>query len=1163
MKKTLTKTIIMTFRGLVYGVAVQVFFLSLLLAKGSEAQMIESVRDVKISLDLENASLKECFHEIEKKTNYKFSYDHFLIESNVKISFTSRKKPVSEVLMEISKKADLKFRQINNNINVQKIDAENDTGASVVEVTIQGIAITGKVTASEDNEGLPGVNVIVKGTSQGTVTDVEGNYSLEVPDENSILVFSSVGYVLEEVLVGTQTVINFAMSLDITALEEIVVVGYGTQKKAHVTGAATSVEMEEVLANRPITNPILALQGAVPGLQITTSSGQPGDRGLDINIRGTTSINGGGPLILMDNVPVTAEDINPQDVESVSVLKDAAASSIYGARAAFGVILITTKSGSKGQPIKFNYSNTFSFHEPEDIPRKATTYEFITALDSWGTNPFWTGQDIPTWLGFLDEYRADPSTYPEGYAMHDGLRYPLTETNLIGEWLDDPGFTQIHNFNFNGGSDRVTYRVSAGYSNEDGIIITRNDSYVKYNINSSLNVDLTPKLKSTTNVLYINSNRKRPLGSYSNAITFNTYTPASGNHVFDDGTEVPYDTPANREQLKEPTRNYQDNIRFFQKLDYNIIQGLNIAGEYTFEKRNLDQVSSDNQILTVNPERFVLNAVNPVNTFYRKSNQKITYNAFNLYIKYQKSFNQHNFGIMAGLNRENSASESFWVRQTNLINVDLPSLATATGTLTANESFYEWAVMGYFGRLNYNFREKYFLEANGRYDGSSRFKEGDRFGFFPSVSAGWRIGREAFMEPLSVVSDLKLRASWGEVGNQIVKDGNNQNYYPAIPGMSSYNASWLNENAGIPYVTLGMPELISTGFTWETIETLNFGLDLELFESKLSTSFDVFRRNTKGMIIPGAELPAVLGADAPTENAADLRVKGWELEMSWNDRIGDFSYNLGFTLSDNYGEITKFDNPAGLLSQHYVGKRMGEIWGYTTDGYYVTDDFEEGTLDDNLMNGTLKEGIPAWEGRNQNPGDIKYVDRNGDGIINDGNNTLEDPGDRTIIGNNTRRYQYGLFGNASWKNFDLSFLLNGIGKRDIYQNNNVRFPYRTEFEVVYSSQLDYWTPENTDAYFPRNYPLGAVNYGINRQTQTKYMLNGAYMRIKNITLGYMLPQNFSEKIRIQALRVFVAGENILDFNDYPEGINTELSNKANGATYPYMKSYSVGLNLTF
>ncbi|PHN08581.1 SusC/RagA family TonB-linked outer membrane protein [Flavilitoribacter nigricans] len=1010
------------------------------------------------------------------------------------------------------------------------------------------------------SEGIPliGVNIVEKGTANGTVTDIDGKYNLTVDGDASVLIFTYTGYQAQEVEVGNQSTIDLVMAFDAANLEEVVVVGFGSKKKAHVTGAASSVEMTDVLANRPVTNSMEALQGTVPGLQITNNSGQPGPSGLGINIRGTTSINGGSPLILLDNVPVTVEDINPQDVASITVLKDAAATSIYGARAAFGVVLITTKSGGKNQPVKFNYSSTFSTSSPEDIPEKASTYDFVNALNDWGVDAFWTGQDIPSWVGYVEEYRNNPGAYPEGYAVQDGLRYPLADTDLIGAWLDDRGVTQIHNFNFSGGGASTTYRVSAGFSDEDGIIVTRNDSYRKYNLNASLTTELTDKLTATTNVLYRNSVQRDPLGSYSNAITFNAYTPATGNHVFDDGTEVPYFTPANIEHLKEAPKTLQDNIRLFGKLNYNLLPGLNLTGEYTFQKSNNDQITSDNQVLTVNPERFTLNAVDPVNTFYRRYNGKTVYNALNLYASYDLKLGDHSFGLLSGFNQENSDFNGFWVRKTNLINVDLPSISGASGTVTGDDSFGQWSVRGFFGRFNYNYKEKYFLEANGRYDGSSRFPDGNRFGFFPSFSAGWHIGREAILQNISFLSDLKLRASWGEIGNQ-----DTPSLYPAVPGMPIQNASWLDESSGVPYVTLGIPSLVSSSFTWERVRTLNFGVDAVFFKGRLTTALDIFKRETIGMLIPGAELPAVLGASAPTQNAADLESKGWELGLSWNDRKGAFSYNIGVSLSDNRSFITKFDNPAGLLSQYFVGQELGSIWGYVSDGYYTEADFVEGTLNDDLMGGTLNDGIPTWEGRNQNPGDIKYVDQNGDGIINDGNNTLDDPGDRVIIGNNNRRYQYGIFGNFSFKNIDLAVLVNGVGKRDLYQNNNVRFPYTDEFKVVYISQLDYWTPDNRNAYFPRNYSLGGVNYGINRTTQTKYLLDGAYLRVKNITLGYTLPQQLLSRIGIDRLRVYVAGENVLDFNDYPDGINTELQNKSQGATYPYMRSFSAGVNLTF
>ena len=466
-------------------------------------------------------------------------------------------------------------------------------------IQAQEMEVKGMVTDMAEVP-LSGASITIKGTSKGVVADFDGNYSINT-SKGDVLIFSYLGYLSQEIQVNDNSTINAKLEEDAALLEEVVVVGFGIQKKANVTGATGSVDMEDILANRPITNPIEAIQGTIPGLQITTNSGQPGASGLGINIRGTTSINGGSPLILMNNVPVSVDDINPQDVQSITVLKDASATSIYGARAAFGVILITTKTPATDQPIKFNYSSTFSFLYPEDIPDKASTYSFINAINDWGTNPFWTGQDIPAWVGFLDEYQENPSSYPLGYAEFNGLRYPLADTDLIGEWINDLGFTQIHNFDFSGGGEKTSYRISAGFSDEDGIIITRNDSFKKYNVNASLTSKLTSKLTSTTNIIYRNSTRKTPLGSYSNSISFNPYTPARGNHIFEDGTEVPYDTPANRELLKVAPKILNDNIRFFQKLDFNLAKGLNLIGEYTFEKKNLTRTTSDNQILTGNP----------------------------------------------------------------------------------------------------------------------------------------------------------------------------------------------------------------------------------------------------------------------------------------------------------------------------------------------------------------------------------------------------------------------------------------------------------------------------------------------------------------------------------------------------------------------------------
>lgn len=1134
-------------------------------------------QNTKVSLKMKEVSIQNILNRIEQKTDYKFLYEKNVFQSNKLVSVNVKNEKLSIVLDKLFEDQNVTLVYLEKQIviktkletNIVSLPKNLEPETSIDQQSISGVVL------DENEVPLPGASIIEKGTTNGTQSDFDGNFTLDVRD-GAILQISYLGFIAQEIAVAGQSSIKVKLKADTASLDEVVVVGFGAQKKSNITGASSSIKMDPVLADRPVTNPMLAIQGVIPGLQITSTSGRPGSTGLGINIRGSNSINGGSPLILMDNVEVNTEDINPQDVESITVLKDAAASSIYGARAAFGVILITTKKGKRNQPTRFNYSNTFSFSSPEDIPEKAKTYDFINALDDWGVSDFWTGQNIDSWVGFLDEYKDNPNSYPLGYAELNGLRYPLKDTDLIGAFLNDDGFAQIHNVNFSGGSSKTTYRISGAYSNEDGIIVGDNDTYKKYSVNAYLNTELTDKLTATANIVYRNSIRYDPVGSFSNAITFNPYTPEDGNHVFEDGTEVPYATPANMERLSIAPKNLDDNIRLFTKFDFNPIEELTLSGEYTFQQGGRDRITGDNQVLTVNPERFTLNSVSNDNTFYQKSSNVNRYHAVNLYAKYAKSIKNHNFEVLLGFNNEKKDFESLVVRKTNLISVDLPSISGASGTITADDSFYQWSVLGYFGRLNYNFKEKYFLEVNGRYDGSSRFQEGDRYGFFPSFSTGWDISKEAFMDNVDWVSNLKIRASYGEIGNQDVRSNNIPNYYPAIPGMSIYNASWLNTSSGVPYVTIGLPGLVSSGFTWEKVVSQNLGFDARFLSGKLATSFDIYTRETIDMLYDGRELPAVLGASAPQENVADLKANGWEIEVNWRDKIGDFNYNIGVTLFDNQTKMTKVRNESGLYNGFYVGKTFGEIWGYETDGYYTVDDFVEGSLNADLTGGTLKDGVPGFKGRNMNPGDIKFKDLNGDGYIFSGDNTLEaefdangnmipdtGPGDRKIIGNTTKRYQYGIFGGGSYKNFDFSFLMNGVGKRDVYINNATTFPYISEFDVVYKDQLDYWTPDNTDAFFPRNYALGGVNYGLSRSTQTKYLLDGSYLRIKNITLGYTIPKEALSSSKIDTFRIYVAGENIYNFDNLPDGVNTELENQGGGGTYPFLRSFSLGVNLTF
>ncbi len=1011
-----------------------------------------------------------------------------------------------------------------------------------------------------DELGIPlaGATVLVKGTSNGNATDFDGKYILLV-NENEFLTISYVGYIAQEVSVKGKIEINISLKEDAESLDEIIVVGYGTQKRSNVSGAISTIKVEDVLSDRPSTNILSALQGASPGFEITSVSGEPGNAGLAANIRGFTSINGGSPIFLLDNVQVSPSDINPQDIETVVVLKDLAASSIYGARAAFGVVLLTSKRGKKNKKTTFNYTLSNSISRPENLPKKASTFDFVNALNDWGLNSYWTGQDIPTWVNFLDKDRANPSLYPEGIALDgNGTQYFLRDYNLWDEFFGDMGLTQIHNISASGGSENITYRVSGGYTTEDGIIITDNDSFKKYNLSSDLGIQITDKLSSTTKMFYLRSNRTSPIGSYGVSIGYAPFAPASGNHTFEDGLELPYDTAVNWEKLGTAPRRVQNNFRFFQQFDYKPIKDLTITGEYTFERETTDYYNSNAKITTVHPYSYAIQYQNTAESFYSRENAYSKYNTLNIYATYDKSLNQHNFKGTVGNNREEYYGENFSARKENLTSVGLPSLTQATGTATVYDSYGEWGIIGYFGRLNYNFKEKYFLEANIRWDGSSRFPSDDKFASFASFSGAWTISEENFMKDLNNISLLKLRASYGQLGNQ------NTSNFGFIEQFNLGKIGWINPQTGIRAETLNIPDrIISPSFTWEVVETTNFGLDAAFFNNKLSGSFDYYIRNTLGMLTQSKELPGVLGTGAPRTNAADLKTKGWELEASWKQTIGDISYSIGMSLSDSRSEITKFENEEGLLNQYYVGREIGEIWGYVTDGFYTESDFVNGTLKNDLTGGTLIDGVPAFKGVNPNPGDIKYKDLNGDGEIFSGNSTLNDPGDMKIIGNDQRRYQYGVFGNLQFKSFDFNFLLNGIGKRDIYLNNNVRFPYPGEFDTVFAHQLDYWTPQNTDAYYPRNYPYGGVNYGNSRITQTKYLLNGAYLRIKNISIGYNVPNDVLDKVKIKKLRLFLAAENLYTWDKLPKGINTELEIKGGGATYPFLKTFSVGLNLQF
>jgi TonB-linked SusC/RagA family outer membrane protein len=1021
---------------------------SVCLAKPADAQ---DALNQKVTIHIQKQNVKSVLNELQAKTNIRFTYSSAIIPARQKVSIDANQQPLSRILDQLFEQTDIRYnlqgRQIilRKNENAAPASKSNiihlDTPPPNADRNIKGSVKDNK------GEGLPGVSILVKGTQRGTLTDVDGNFQLAVPENTNTLIFSYLGFEPKEVMITGESIIEVTLNPDIKALNEVVVTGFGTQKKANVTGAITTVRMDEVMGDRPINNTALALQGSIPGLQITPSSGQPG-QSLGLQIRGFESINGGDPLVLVDNVPMNINDINPRDIESVTVLKDAAASAIYGGRAAFGVVLISTKQGKRNQPIRFDYSTNIAFTTPVSVAEKVSAMQFVKTLKDIGQTIYYTGQNLDTWQSYLQDYKANPGKYPTGtFIAPDGKEYFLREHDIIKDFMGN-GFEQLHNLSFTGGAEKSSYRVSLGYSNEDGILNKNKDSFKKINVNALLNSQLTKNLESSINIFYNNQQRQTPYGManiFRVASSYGNFN-GSGDRILADGRTVPYYTPVNMLDREPAIQNFGDNLRLFGKLVFEPVKDLKINGEYTFSKtgNNTRQFSATNTYINAVLDEYKFNN----RTSYYRYNANTDYHGLNVYGNYGKNVGAHRIDLTAGSNYEVSRFEDFWAQRLDVLSKDIPSLSTSdNANMTNDDSFNEYAIFGAFGRLAYNYKDKYLFEANGRYDGSSRFARANRYGFFPSFSAGWTISEESFMKPLeNTINILKVRASWGEIGNQVLSDasGNTINY-PYIPAMAGTQASWINYQTSLRPVTFSPPALVSGNFGWETVRSGNIGLDLGMFRGKLNAAFDLFRRETLNMLRQGVELPAVLGTTAPLQNVANLESKGWEFNLGWKDKFRDLSYSVNFNLSDNRAFITRIQNESGNLNDpYYVGHQIGEIWGYESKGYYTASDFKEGTLDNKLMITSLanhlQAGIPRVEGVFHNPGDIKYADLNGDGVINAGTSTIANPGDRRIIGNNNRRFQFGLNGNVAYKGFDLNIFAQGVGKRDLWVSNQLYWP---------------------------------------------------------------------------------------------------------------------------
>ncbi|WP_168208790.1 TonB-dependent receptor [Chitinophaga sp. XS-30] len=1095
-----------------------------------------------VSLNLKQTSLKKVLKAIERQTSVHFVYNDEMLQKEALVDVAVKNKAWTETVSQLLRNTGLSYKQVDDNLVV----ITSATSRTIVYQT----QVRGKVLGP-DRQPLPGVTILEKGTSNGTTSNEEGDFTLTVENDSAILVFKYIGFATREIPAAAAST-TIVLAEDNTALSEVVVVGYGTQKAANLTGAVATVSAK-TLESRPLVNLAQGLQGTLPGLNVSLGNGAPG-QGASFNLRGTTSLNGGGPLVLVDGVVMDPNLINPDDVENVTVLKDAASAAIYGGRAAYGVILITTKSGKPGK-VNISYSGNYTVARPTRLPEYLNGSQYINmfrdaARRAGGNSYNYTDQDSI----LAAQHLADPANNPAVYVDPDRPnRYRYVGST---DWIDVlyPGYQpqQQHNISLSGGEGKTTYAASLGYFNQSGMLEEADQDFRRYNAT----IRLTNK---TTD--WLDLNFKASL----NRTTLNT---PNGTQFVDETSQTWSFIPTDLTPLMPVYHpdgnfsgqgNYTNMIALMklngrQKYDINDfwltggfvirpVKNVRIVTDYTWNGyfynktqhyKAFNEYGVDGALLGTYPW------TTPSRLF--QTNSSDSYYALNSYAEYENTFGaKHYLKAMVGYNEELKQNRSFGVTARNLIDPTLPSLVPHNDqnpALTAAQS--EWAVSGSFFRLNYIYADKYLLEVNGRYDGTSRFRRGNRYLFAPSVSAGWRISQEKFFEPLTrYVNDLKIRGSYGTLGNQFT-DSN----YPYIATMPVGQTGYIfNDNLTGPYV--GAPGLVNPQFTWEKVTTRNIGVDAVFLNNRLVLNFDKYTRTTKDMLASSAPLPGIIGVAPPSSNAVDMKTDGWELMLNWKDQVTkDFSYSVGFNLSDYTATITKYDlNPSGLISDYYVGAKINEVWGYTTAGYFQSED--------EVTKSASQRGI--WGGQ-WLPGDIRYVDLDGDGNITQGDNTLANPGDRRIIGNTTPRYQFGLNLGAEYKGFDATVFFQGTLKRDYWLGGTYFWGFTDEWSVPLKYHLDTWTPENRDAY----YPVNKIGAWYNQQTQTKYKQNAAYARLKQVTIGYSLPQSLLSQAKIARARVFLTGQNLFLITDLHKAFDPEL---LNGQTYPLSRSFAFGLQV--
>jgi TonB-linked SusC/RagA family outer membrane protein len=1129
MEKSLLNLFFRMSRILFFAIILQSFTAAMLLANEGSAQpneMSQELKKVPVQIDVQNASVEQLFKLIEQKTEFKFFYDKRALDPGAKMTL-SKTLSLYDLLSLITERAGLQFKQVNKNINVK-----------VIKASAADISVHGKVISTDDQGPLPGVTVVIKGSNTGTITDADGNYSLQAP-EDAVLVFSFVGYAQVEVAVGGRTVIDVSLTPDITSLDEVVVIGYGTTLRKDVMGAIDQVK-GEAIQNRPVTNLTQALQGTSPNLIIQQKSMNPNDNQININIRGINSMNNNDPLIVIDGMIMddvgSMNQLNPNDIENISVLKDAGASAIYGSRSANGVILITTKKGRLDMKPLVTFNASVGVQHPRILLKPLKGYQnALLRNDSYvnaGLNPVYTSDEIAAFA------RGD-SEWGLNAIMQNALQ-------------------QNYDIGVQGGSKTTSYNVSFGYFDQESNFKGPNYGLKRYNFRSNLVNDIG-KLKITTVLAYNRQEGTSDRGGLwiSDAMrvpTYNTYDI----YPDENGKYYNNDITTNGNMLAtlyHGGNTVTDNDHFqgivtgeldiWKGLSARAVLGYDLKSEHRLIKRRYYPVYD-----FINRD-VIVNASSSNDFSIEDYNGKITMLNSQFLLNYNRTFGgAHVVTGLFGYTLESFRREANEIKK-RYVDPDLyqdtdETIIDLTSYNTPNQRS-ERALHSWLGRVGYSYKDKYYAEASGRYDGSSRFLKENRWGFFPSLSAGWRISEEDFFDSFkNDINDLRLRASYGVLGTQAVADYQYMTTYDMYANQYAFNDAPVT---GTGY-TLG-----NSSLTWEETATFDVGVDVAVLNDRLSVSLDYFNKYTSDILLT-PQTPSTLGGAVPKANMGEMQNQGWDATITYRLDHGDFRHVFSANIGDSFNKVVHY-GPQDIAKADEIERIIREgvplysYYGYKTDGLFQNQ--EE----------IAAAALPI--GATVQPGDVKYVDRNKDGVIDDN--------DRFILGHAFPRYTFGFTYTMNWKGIDVSMLWQGVGKRDMALRGEMIEPFHgSYYYVMFEHQLDYWTPGNTDAKYPRLVNSASPSYSNNYSySSDRNIYNAAYIRLKNIQIGYTFPKALTEKLSISKLRIYASGQNLLTFtkNKFIDPESSEFGNSMNtssansGRNYPTLVYYGGGLQVEF